>query len=194
MSVVLKINGSVTSVFKFKGERSDLWLKTVLRVLNNPKYRYDPRSRKNASAVVEVCSDCYSDTFWINGLGLRLLKARIKSAQLYMEIEKALEQIKEGKWSEIEYRFGYGNFRIGIRRIWSLAMQEGMLQFERRVFDVVSQNGGMSVETILARLLLSGCVCTFKQVREALEHLNILYVVEKQHGQYSVRCGMLEDA
>jgi hypothetical protein len=194
MSVKVKFRTNFEAMFEFHGENPELFLKSILRVCENPKYRHDPRSRTNASAVVEVCSGCYSNNFWLNSLGLRLLKARIKSAQLYMEIEKALEQIKEGKWSEIEYCFGYGNFRIGIRRIWSLIVQEGLLEFERKVFNIVAQNGGVSVEAIITQLLNEGVVTTFKKVRDALGHLEILYMVEKQHNQYSIRWGILEDA
>lgn len=193
MSVKLNVRGQIETCFEFKGENAELWLKSVLRVLNNPKYRYDPRSRRNASAVVEVCSSCYTDTVWLNGLGVRLLRARIGNAQLFVNVEKALEHIRLGKWDEFEYCFGSREFLSGVRRLWSLIVQDGLLEFERKVFEVVAQNGGVSVETVMSRLLQSGEYCNFKQVRDALGRLEILYVVEKQHGQYSVRWGILED-
>jgi len=192
MSVVLKVRSSVDTSFEFKGENADLWLKTILRVLNTPKYHYKQGSK--GSAVVEVCSDRYSDTVWLNGLGVRLLRARIGNAQLFINIEKAIEQISLGKWDDFEYCFEHEEFLFGVRRTWSLACQDGLLEFERKVFDVVAENGGLSVDTIVSRLIIDGVMCDFKGVREALFHLRKLYVVEKQHGQFGIRYGIIEDA
>ena len=194
MSVKLKVRTNFETTFEFHGENPELFLKSILRVCENPKYRYDPRSRTNASAVVEVCSDCYTNDFWLNGLGLRLLRARIGNAQLFVNVEKALEYVKNGNWSKFEYCFGPGEFLSVVRRLWSLIVQDGLLEFERKVFDVVAQNGGVNVETVMSRLLSDGVVCSFVRIREALYRLKKLYVIEEQHGQYSTRYGILEDA
>lgn len=183
MSLCVK-SGSCECVFEYKGENPELWLQSVKRVLHNPKFQ----TVKGIYTLVSIGDNTYT----LSRQGIHTLKDRVRLPEFYIAIEKVLTQISESDWEGIEIEREL--IKDKVRKLWTYACEDKLLEFERQVYEALLQNGngGLNLETVLERLVKSDVVKTFSQVREALEHLCTLFVVERQHGQFSVRYGVLE--
>ncbi len=188
MSLSIK-SAQSTCTFEYKGENSELWIQSVRRILNDPTLR-------GAQYVVGFgdCVDSGNYEGALNKLGIHAVKDRVKLPEFYVTVERILTQISRGEWSQIDKDFDRDQFKAGIRHVWALAIQEGLLTFEQEVLECLYKdgNGGLSVDTIVERLWKQGILKPFSEVRRALEHLCVLYIVERCNTQFSPRYGMLD--
>jgi len=180
------------STFTYSGESPELWLQSVKRVVMNPKFEQKDKSKSFLRDPANVVLPEWQAT--ISPQGVRAVKDRVRLPNFYIEVEHILTQIRSGDWHSIEKDFGSGFFKHGIRKVWSYAREDGMLVLERLVYEALMENGngGLTVEDILVRLWRKDTRASFHEVRDALEHLCILYVVERQHGMFAPRFGILE--
>ena len=182
-------SSSHTSTFEYKGESPELWLQSVKRVVMNPKFEAENKSPiLRANVILPEWQTALSRS------GLRAVKDRIRLPAYYIEVERVLNCIRKGEWHSIESMDFDRDFKWGVRKVWSYAREDGMLILERLVYAALMEqgNGGLSVEEILTRLWWNSTRASFHEVRDALEHLCILYVVERQGALFSIRNGMLE--
>jgi hypothetical protein len=188
VKVSIKAYSGNCTVFEYKGESPDMWLRSMQRVLKNPKFQADYKHANRGYAFVSIPD--------LEGLflpsGVRAVKDRVRYPEFYVEIEEALLAISSGLWNDVPY---FREFKSSIRKIWNYAQEDGILELERKVYQALLEddNGGLSVEAVLERLFKSGSVAGFKQVRDALGHLCRLYVVERLQDMFSVRYGILEE-
>jgi len=185
-------SSSHTSTFEYHGEAPELWLQSVKRVVMNPKFEQEPKSKSFLRDPANVVLPEWQAT--ITSQGMRAVKDRVRLPAFYIEVEHILTQIRNGGWHSIEKDFDRAFFKHGIRKVWIYASEDGMLVLERLVYEALMEqgNGGLTVEDILVRLWRKDTRASFHEVRDALEHLCILYVVERQHGMFAPRFGILE--
>ena len=186
MSLSIKSN-SGTCTFEYKGENPELWTQNIKRVLSNTKLHTD----KTPYFIVSLNEGF---TTCLSRQGVNTLKDRVKLPEFYVKVERILMQIQKGKWNQIDKDFDRDQFKAGIKHLWAYATEARMLEFEQQVYETLLQNGngGLSLDTVLERLWKQGILKSFSEVRRALEHLCTLYVVERCHGQFSPRYGMIE--
>ena len=186
MSLCVK-SGVCECTFEYHGEQPELWLQSVKRVLRNPKFQVDAKTKNYC--LIDLPESTHNP---LTLSGVRSVKDRIRLPEFFIEIENTLELICKGEWHDVEIEVNYSKSKA--RKVWLFALEDGLLQFERVVYEALLQdgNGGLTVDQILERLLLKGSVATFSQVRVALAHLETLFLVEFQHGMFSVRYGIVE--
>ena len=182
-------SGSCVATFEYHGEQPELWLQSVKRVLRNPKFQVNMNKAHYGKYNLVSVPD-WQDALSLSGV--RSVKDRIRLPEFFIEIENTLELICKGEWHDVEIEVNYSKSKA--RKVWLFALEDGLLQFEQHVYEALLQdgNGGLTVDQILERLLLKGSVATFSMVRVALAHLETLFLVEFQHGMFSVRYGIVE--
>lgn len=177
------LNRSTT--FDYKGEDADLWIKNLTRVLDQNS------NVKHSKALVTLKNGCYR----LTPRGLSKLRLRIRHPQFYVTVEKVIQAALTNHWSDIDLNYGRELFKCGVKEVWSTLSSLGQCVFECEVLVALLQdnNGGLTVEQVMGRLLDKGKFANFNQVRLALEHLRALYLVEYYRCSYSVRKGLVDD-
>ena len=185
MSLSVKSNNA-TSTFEYSGENPELWIQSVKRVLRNPKFQ--PGKKPYCVVSIAEAED------WLSLSGVKSVKDRVRLPTFYIEVERVLSLIAKGAWETMRTEFDRDLFKHGIRKLWAFAVEDNLLELERKVYECLLQNGngGSGLDAIIERLLKDGTLATFSQVRNALEHLAILFVVERFNGEFSPRFGILE--
>jgi hypothetical protein len=155
--------------------------------LRNPKFQVDAKTKEYC--LVDLAESTHNP---LTLSGVRSVKDRVRLPTFYVELEEVLAYIRQGDWEHVAFEHDF--IKDKLRKIWAYAFEDRLLQFERQVYEVMLDhgNGGLSVDTIIERLTQVGILKTFSQVRDALEHLCTLFVVERQSGMFSVRYGVLE--
>jgi hypothetical protein len=122
--------------------------------------------------------------------GARALRQLVAKPEAFISVEQFMQSIESGSWKELECQ--REQFKWCVKQIWRYAKPK--LELERQVLEALLEddNGGLSPECVTERLFKKGVLCGFGKVRTTLGHLCKLYVVEHQHGQFSVRYGLID--
>jgi len=182
MSLMVRM-GSRDTTFTYNGEDSEFWLKAIMRFLESLPNNYD-------KCVAHVLLG--DNRFFLVKAELNQLKQRIKTPNLYVEIERVFDKIVKGLWNEIEY-LDFTHFVKGVRELWRMYSARPEAWLDVQILEALRShdNCGLTVDIIIGRVFQEGFTVTFKQVRDSLNRLCRLYVAEHSHGQFSVR-GILE--
>ncbi len=192
MTMCLSVKSNVaTSTFEYSGESPELWIQSVKRVLRNPKFQIGFLKGRKPYCLVDLPE---STDNVLSLSGVKSVKDRVRLPTFYIEVERVLALIAKGDWETLRTEFDRDYFKHGIRKIWVYAQEDNLLLLERKVYECLLQNGngGLDLDSVIERLFKGGTVASFSQVRDALEHLAILYVVERFNGEFSPRFGILE--
>ncbi len=87
-----------------------------------------------------------------------------------------------------------GAFKKRVRKLWKTLSVRDDFKLELAIVQCLREddNGGLRVESIHEKLLKNDLFCGYALIRNALGRLCKLYAVEHQHGQFSVREGLLD--
>jgi len=181
MTVCLSVKTATSeTVFQYLGSEAELWVQGVKRLLTFPY-------QGHAIGTIQIGGDEWS----IGRSELRRLRQRVRLPNYFIEIEKVVQQVSCGQWTDLD--IPRDHFKRAVQTIWDCC--KANLGLEQQVLDALYQNGngGLRVESILSRLLAAGVLARFAVVRDALGHLCKLCLVEHAYGQFSIRDGMLGD-
>jgi hypothetical protein len=87
-----------------------------------------------------------------------------------------------------------GAFKKRVRKLWKTLSMRDDFKLELAIVQCLREdnNGGLRVESIHEKLLKNDIFCGYALIRETLGRLCKLYAVEHQHGQFSVRYGLID--
>jgi len=186
MSLTVQYDGlyspSFVSVFTYKGEDPELWVKAVDRIIESNAV--ETESKHSKSFYVET------GNFGDYVKSLHPFRQFIQYPDNAITTERIIKHALAGEFDKIDLAWREGTFKGGLKTLWSTLKNFPEFRLDRKILDMLKVCGAVSVDFILLEILKFQA-CTFRQVKDALRRLEKLYLVEYHEAYWSYRHNIL---